>query len=123
MNTGAVIAPGLLATLAAFQPTLVTVQAHNGTRLANGDPSPSGWANVTGMVNIRATIYPDIKSTQQRGQEFTRSIDMRDCILNGMYPSIVPGNRVLVGAAVYWVITASRDSQGLATILQLERVL
>lgn len=121
MNAGTIVSPDLLPAISAFQPTTLTVQVHNGTLKANGDPDPAGWGTLSGHAGLRGTIWPLVQSGENR-DEFETARDVRKCILAGAYPQIEPKHRVLIGSDVFYILAVAPDSQGMATALEIEKV-
>ncbi len=123
MNTGAVVGTGLMAAVALLQPTVLTIQAHDGTTEDEGDLADSGWSALAGHSAINATVWESSEADENRTQQFVLGRDVRNALLDGLYPSINVDHRVLLDGNPYSILTAlPNDSQNTATKLLIERV-
>lgn len=97
-----------------------TIQAHDGTLTVSGAPSPSGWANVTGYVNLPCIAAPIAAAEKKElGQE--TGIAMLHVILNGLCPAIETAMRAVLDGITYDILGVDNDSQKTMTTLDLRK--
>lgn len=122
MNPGDLIAPGLIAALAAFFPDACTVQEATYATGATGTKTAT-WATLSGHADLACRVAPI--NTNAAEYQRLASLDLTRAhrlIALAYHPDIVPGMRVLVGATTYSVLTTRHDGQGTITELLCEEV-
>lgn len=97
-----------------------TIQAHDGTKDSHGQPSTTGWANVTGAVDIPCADWSP-KATERGTEQFTNREVNRMAVLAGAF-SIASDRRAVIGSRAYDVLGAEQTSHGRLTKLWLELV-
>lgn len=122
MNPGGLIAPGLIAALAAFFPDACTVQTATYATSATGTKTAT-WATLSGHADLACRVAPVNTNTAEyqrlAGLDLTREHRL---IVLVYHPDVAPGMRVVVGSNTYTVLTTRHDGQGTITELLCEEV-
>ncbi len=125
LNT--LIHPDLLASLARFYPSVVTIEESTQTRRPNGEIVDE-WTAVSNLTGLRG-IFAGKAAAEKRGAALTVATATHVLDLQGYYPDIVVTHRAMVQTAVsnglsraYNIVAVVHDSQSQQTRLELEEV-
>lgn len=99
--------PRLFQALAAFYPSLCTIQQATETRDAAGQPIPA-WANLAGHVDIDCRLGP-AGGGERKAVNQVYTIATHTIHLAGYYPSITTKMRAVVDGAAYDILLTASD--------------
>lgn len=122
--TVAAIHPRFLEGLGAYFLQLVRIESRTeGQANSTGEPQET-WAVVQGLERVGAQIAPIGADREERTASLTNVSNRRTCLLQGAFPEIEPGMRLVeIKTDKIWNIqSAEIDSQVRLTRLELEIV-
>jgi hypothetical protein len=112
--------------------SLCTIQKQTGAKLGAGQPDPTAYANVAGLVNIPCMdAVPStarVQATEVKELTDILSKGLRHVLLNGYYPESTPDGqipsnwRAIVDGVIYDILGVEHDSQNQQTRLMLQLV-
>lgn len=116
-----IISHRLLANLANFYPTTVSIQANTPVRSNTGQQTEA-WSTVTGLGAIPAAIAA-VPAGDRKQMTGTFALASHRIALRGHYPTITTAHQATGADATVWNIRdVQHDSQSTTTYLLVERV-
>jgi head-tail adaptor len=116
-----VIHPRFMATVGGgFFPSLATVEAMTSTEDEYGQPI-EGWVPVTGLQAIACAKAP-LSAQERQAMNYTATDQAWNVLLQGAYPSITTGHRVVIDGVTHDIDAAETDQTGSITRLRVRSV-
>ena len=117
---GSLISPRMFGLLAAFYPSLCTIQAPTETQDAAGQPIPS-WTNLPGHVALSCRMSPTGGGERKTPSQIY-SVGVVTINLQEAYPLITTKMRAVVDNVVYDILSVDIDGNNVSTRLTCQVV-
>lgn len=124
MTVELVNGPALLAGLAAFFPSLCTIQEPGTPTTDSYGSKTYPWPTLAGHTDIPCRIAPiaSLRQGESRRADMTVTTATLTVALAGYYPTVTSAMQAVIAGVTYNILDVKHDGSSVYTTLQVERV-